>query len=130
MFRKPGTIVPPYSRSRSGVGKSRGTSSSEAQQDQRRLSMRLHIGPGARNRARDARFVAASGALLSSDLLVSDLGRPKRFLNMLCVFKPQSAMSVGAWILAGYFSKSERKRHRARRSRWLLALLPTSAATS
>jgi hypothetical protein len=52
--------------------------------------------------ARDARFVAAGGAMLSSALLVSDLGRPERFLNMLRVFKPQSAMSVGAWVLAAF----------------------------
>ncbi len=52
--------------------------------------------------AHDARFIAAGGAMLSSALLVSDLGRPERFLNMLRVLKPQSAMSVGAWVLAGF----------------------------
>jgi hypothetical protein len=52
--------------------------------------------------ARDARLVAAGGAILSSALLISDLGRPSRFLNMLRVFKPQSPMSVGAWVLAGF----------------------------
>lgn len=52
--------------------------------------------------ARDARYVAAAGAILSSGLLIADLGRPERFLNMLRVFKPQSAMSMGAWALAGF----------------------------
>jgi len=52
--------------------------------------------------ARDARFVAAGGAVLSSALLISDLGRPSRFLNMLRVFKPHSPMSVGAWVLAAF----------------------------
>ena len=52
--------------------------------------------------ARDARWVAALGAVISSGLLISDLGRPSRFLNMLRVFKPQSPMSMGAWILAGF----------------------------
>ncbi|MQA97350.1 MAG: polysulfide reductase [Streptosporangiales bacterium] len=33
-------------------------------------------------------------------LLVAELGRPDRFLNMLRVFKPTSPMSVGAWVLA------------------------------
>jgi formate-dependent nitrite reductase membrane component NrfD len=47
-----------------------------------------------------ARIVAAAGALFSPLLLISDLGRPTRFLNMLRVFKPQSPMSVGAWALA------------------------------
>lgn len=46
--------------------------------------------------------LAALGALVSAGLLVLDLGRPQRFLNMLRVFKPSSAMSVGAWILAGF----------------------------
>ena len=50
--------------------------------------------------ARDARHLAATGAALSPLLLISDLGRPARFLNMLRVFKPQSPMSVGAWIVA------------------------------
>ena len=50
--------------------------------------------------ARDARFVALAGGLFSPLLLISDLGKPKRFLYMLRVFKPQSAMSVGAWTLA------------------------------
>lgn len=49
---------------------------------------------------RDARRIAAAGALLSGPLLISDLGRPGRFLNMLRVFKPQSPMSVGAWTVA------------------------------
>ncbi len=51
---------------------------------------------------RDARMVAATGAVLSSALLISDLGRPSRFLNMLRVFKPQSPMSMGAWVLSGF----------------------------
>ncbi len=48
---------------------------------------------------RDARWIAAIGANLSTPLLIADLGRPERFLNMLRVFKPQSPMSVGAWTL-------------------------------
>ncbi|HSG00032.1 MAG TPA: NrfD/PsrC family molybdoenzyme membrane anchor subunit [Vicinamibacterales bacterium] len=48
---------------------------------------------------RAARSVAAIGALVSPLLLISDLGRPGRFLYMLRVFKPTSAMSVGAWTL-------------------------------
>ncbi len=59
-----------------------------------------------RQLARHARLVAASGALLSSGLLISDLGRPSRFLNMLRVFKKQSPMSVGAWTLAAFGTAS------------------------
>lgn len=49
---------------------------------------------------RDARWIAAIGANLSTPLLIADLGRPERFLNMLRVFNPQSPMSVGAWTVA------------------------------
>ena len=52
-----------------------------------------------RKLVRDARRLAAGGAVLSGPLLVADLGRPERFLHMLRVFKPRSAMSVGAWTL-------------------------------
>jgi hypothetical protein len=52
--------------------------------------------------ARDARFVAAAGTALSSGLLIADLGRPSRFLAMLRVFKPQSPISMGAWVLAAF----------------------------
>lgn len=51
---------------------------------------------------RDCRFVAAAGGALSVPLLISDLGRPSRFLAMLRVFKRQSPMSVGAWTLATF----------------------------
>ena len=51
---------------------------------------------------RDARWIAAAGSVLSPALLISDLGKPSRFLNMLRVFKPQSAMSVGVWTLLGF----------------------------
>ena len=48
-----------------------------------------------------AMWVAAiAGAVLSPILLIMDLGRPHLFLNMLRVFKLQSAMSMGAWILS------------------------------
>ena len=46
-----------------------------------------------------AMWLAAIGAILSPILLIMDLGRPHLFLNMLRVFKRQSPMSVGAWIL-------------------------------
>jgi formate-dependent nitrite reductase membrane component NrfD len=51
---------------------------------------------------RDARWIAAAGAALSPPLLIADLGRPERFLNMLRVFKLQSPMSVGAWTLVAF----------------------------
>ena len=49
--------------------------------------------------ARTSLFIGATGDLVSPLLLISDLGRPERFLNMFRVFKPTSPMSVGSWIL-------------------------------
>ena len=54
--------------------------------------------------SRDARWMAAAGSFVSPVLLAADLGRPERFLNMLRVFKPQSAMSIGSWTLAAFSS--------------------------
>ena len=56
--------------------------------------------------ARDARWIAAAGAAASPPLLISDLGRPDRFLNMLRVFKVQSPMSVGVWTLVAFSTAS------------------------
>jgi Polysulphide reductase, NrfD len=47
-----------------------------------------------------AAWVNAAAVGVSPVLLVADLGRPERFVNMLRVFKPTSPMSVGSWILA------------------------------
>jgi Polysulphide reductase, NrfD len=44
--------------------------------------------------------IALISALVCPLLLIADLGRPGRFLNMLRVFKLRSPMSVGAWTLA------------------------------
>jgi formate-dependent nitrite reductase membrane component NrfD len=49
--------------------------------------------------AKSALYVGAAADAVSPLLLVSDLGRPERFLNMFRVFKVTSPMSVGSWIL-------------------------------
>ncbi len=49
--------------------------------------------------ARRAWAAAMMGGVASPILLISDLGRPQRFLNMLRMFKVTSPMSVGSWIL-------------------------------
>ncbi|HET8607899.1 MAG TPA: NrfD/PsrC family molybdoenzyme membrane anchor subunit [Gaiellaceae bacterium] len=49
--------------------------------------------------AKAARYWGAVGDNVSPLLLISDLGRPERFLNMLRVFKVTSPMSVGSWVL-------------------------------
>ncbi len=53
---------------------------------------------------RAAMWIALGGAFLSPPLLISDLGRPARFLYMLRVFKWRSAMSVGVWTLVAFSS--------------------------
>jgi polysulfide reductase-like protein len=50
--------------------------------------------------ARRAWIAAFAGVSASPVLLISDLGKPSRFLNMLRMFKVTSPMSVGSWILA------------------------------
>ncbi len=57
---------------------------------------------GDRRSARTARMVTLAAAVPSAPLLVKDLGRPERFLNMLRIFKPRSPMSMGAWCLMGF----------------------------
>lgn len=52
--------------------------------------------------ARAGRLAGLGGILLSFGLLLHDLGRPERFLNMLRVAKPTSPMSVGTWMLTAY----------------------------
>jgi formate-dependent nitrite reductase membrane component NrfD len=50
--------------------------------------------------ARRAWAAAMGGIAVSPVLLISDLGVPSRFLNMLRMFKVTSPMSVGSWILS------------------------------
>jgi hypothetical protein len=81
---------------------------------------------------RDARWIAAVGAAASPPLLISDLGRPDRFLNMLRVFKPQSPMSIGAWTLVAFSQASSAAAfadaaHRATRGRLPVKTLGNAA---
>jgi formate-dependent nitrite reductase membrane component NrfD len=50
--------------------------------------------------ARVATGNAFAAVAVSPVLLISDLGKPSRFLNMLRVFKVTSPMSIGSWLLA------------------------------
>ncbi|MDX6553482.1 MAG: hypothetical protein QOH74_1970 [Gaiellales bacterium] len=50
--------------------------------------------------ARTATLVSAAAVNVSPALLIKDLGRPERFLNMLRIAKLRSPMSVGSWLLA------------------------------
>jgi len=57
---------------------------------------------GDRTAARVSRAVSLAAVLPCPVLLILDLGRPMRFLNMLRIFKPRSPMSMGAWCLVGF----------------------------
>lgn len=52
--------------------------------------------------AATARKVALATVAPSPVLLIMDLGRPMRFLNMLRIFKLRSPMSTGAWALVAF----------------------------
>jgi formate-dependent nitrite reductase membrane component NrfD len=49
-----------------------------------------------------ARKVTLAATLPCAPLLIGDLGRPLRFLNMLRIFKLRSPMSMGAWCLTAF----------------------------
>lgn len=49
-----------------------------------------------------ARKVALGAVIPSPVLLIMDLGRPARFLNMLRIVKVRSPMSLGAWCLISF----------------------------
>ena len=49
-----------------------------------------------------ARKVTLAAVGPAAPLLVMDLGRPERFLNMMRIFKPRSPMSMGAWCLSAF----------------------------
>ena len=49
-----------------------------------------------------ARRVSLAAVAPCPVLLVADLGRPERFLNMLRIVKPRSPMSTGSWCLVGF----------------------------
>lgn len=55
-----------------------------------------------RSTVRHARYLSLVLAALCPIFLIADLGRPKRFVNMLRVFKISSPLSVGTWILTGF----------------------------
>jgi Polysulphide reductase, NrfD len=49
-----------------------------------------------------ARKVALAAVAPAPLLLIGDLGRPGRFLNMMRIVKPRSPMNMGAWCLVGF----------------------------
>ncbi len=55
-----------------------------------------------RDLVRAGRYVTVGSVLAGTGLLIKDLGRPDRFLNMLRVFRPRSPMSLGSWALSTF----------------------------
>jgi hypothetical protein len=55
---------------------------------------------------RRARRVTLLAVVPCAPLLIKDLGRPERFLNMMRVFKPRSPMNMGAWCLLAFSNAS------------------------
>ncbi len=49
---------------------------------------------------RRCHWLGVIGSSIGGVLLVQDLGRPSRFLNMMRVFRPTSPMNMGVWILS------------------------------
>lgn len=56
-------------------------------------------GAAAASVVRSGRLISLLAPTLGSALLISDLHTPRRFYNMLRVFKRTSPMSIGTWIL-------------------------------
>jgi formate-dependent nitrite reductase membrane component NrfD len=46
------------------------------------------------------RWISTIGDTAGTALLIEDLGRPDRFINMLRVFRPSSPMNLGSWVLS------------------------------
>jgi formate-dependent nitrite reductase membrane component NrfD len=55
-----------------------------------------------RKLARNGRYAALALAVACPAILISHLGRPERFLNMLRIVKFRSPMSLGVWGLVAY----------------------------
>jgi hypothetical protein len=51
---------------------------------------------------RAGRYLAFLGALASPPLLIVDLETPRRWYNMLRIFRPTSTMSIGSWALTAF----------------------------
>lgn len=63
-------------------------------------------GPEQKPLVRNGRILGLVGTILGTPMLIADLKTPKRFYNMLRIFRPTSAMSIGSYILTdfGFFS--------------------------
>ena len=87
---------------RCGRGRCRSTSGSAAWPRGRRSSRWPPISRATSGRPRSRARSRSRAVLPAPALLIADLGRPARFLNMLRIFKPRSPMNMGAWCLVAF----------------------------
>ena len=64
----------------------------------------LARGRAAEPAIRRGRYLSLLAPILGSACLIFDLHTPRRFYNMLRIFKPTSPMSIGSWILVAFGS--------------------------
>jgi formate-dependent nitrite reductase membrane component NrfD len=55
---------------------------------------------------RNGRYIALASALAGGPLLIIDLHTPRRWYNMLRIFRKTSPMSIGTWVLMSFGSLS------------------------
>jgi protein NrfD len=55
---------------------------------------------------RNGRYIAFASALAGGPLLIIDLHTPRRWYNMLRIFRKTSPMSIGTWVLMSFGSLS------------------------
>jgi protein NrfD len=51
---------------------------------------------------RNGRYLGLVGAVIGGPILIADLRTPRRFYNMLRIFRPTSPMSIGTYVLLGF----------------------------
>lgn len=68
------------------------------------LSTLADLGGGERAQGlvRRGRFLSLLGPVIGAPLLIYDLHTPKRFYNMLRIFRRTSPMSIGTWVLMSF----------------------------
>ena len=59
-------------------------------------------GPNMRDAVRNARYIAAGGAVTGAALLIADLKTPHRWYNMLRILRPTSPMSIGTYTFGTF----------------------------
>ena len=85
-----------------GAGRSRPTSGSAGWRPARRSSRSPATSPATTAPPRSPARSRSAPSPPRRVLLIADLGRPERFLNMTRIFKPRSPMNTGAWCLVAF----------------------------